>query len=146
MASTTKYSFAVITGTGNSSITSSDSSYHKNVPGNSVNISVDYTASQVIIEFLNKPTKSLSLSVSQVLNINGTPFSGTLDQLADALSTTVFIKAASGGSVSPGAWYLRGDAVTANSVRIIISGTNVNLQNTTDGVTWNDVVTIGGPV
>lgn len=42
--------------------------------------------------------------------------------------------------------YLRGNATTPNSVRISISGTDVNLQKTIDGITWNDIVTIGGPV
>lgn len=134
------YNFTKLTGY--AQITTSDGKFKKNCV-NPPNINVDYVADQINLIFSDQALIINRLSIG---NINGTPFSGTLDQLADSLALSVFPKATSGGSVSPGAWYLRGDAVTANSVRIIISGTNVNLQETSDGVTWNDIVTIGGPV
>lgn len=42
--------------------------------------------------------------------------------------------------------YLRGNVNTPNSVRIIITGTNLNVQNTLDGITWEDIETVASPV
>lgn len=48
-------------------------------------------------------------------------------------------------TLTSGPVYLRGDEATDNSVRIIIDGTDVNLQLKISGV-WTVLSTIGGPV
>lgn len=45
----------------------------------------------------------------------------------------------------PGSWYLRGDAVTPNSVRIAISGTDVMIQELLSGV-WTNITSLASPV
>ena len=136
------YDFTKVTG--GATIISTDGADNISV-SSSIVMKLKKSTSTIVFQFAGAGGNTLELTLPQIGKVNGTPYADTLANLPATLLSTVFPKATSGGSVSPGAWYLRGDATTLNSVRINIVGTSVKIEEY-DGSAWYEVTTLATPV
>lgn len=137
----TTYNFTKVTG--GATIISEDGAFNEffNTP-----VLIKYNRVKAVFVFrFDGDSTGFEIAVADIGNVNGAPYSGTLDAFPATIGGSVFPEATSGGSVSPGAWYLRGDATTLNSVRINIIGTAVKVEKY-DGSVWNEVTTLADPV
>lgn len=138
----TTYDFTKVTG--GATIISSDGAFNEFF---STPVLIKYNRVKAVFVFrFDGDSTGFEINVDSIGNVNGAAYTGSLDAFPATVGGSVFPKATSGGgSVSPGSWYLRGDATTLNSVRINITGTAVKVEKY-DGSIWNEVTTLADPV